>query len=76
MQPEVFVPMANQASLDGVNWLESRSEKESVFPIARIKDGITKAQVQAELNTIAARVTRQNPKEEDRSGIQAGSPWI
>src|ERR1700728_5446697 len=54
MQPEVFVPMANQASLDGVDWLESRDKKEQVYPIARIKDGITKAQVQAELNTVAA----------------------
>jgi predicted permease len=76
MQPEVFVPMANQASLDGVNWLESRSENERVFPIARIKDGITKAQVQAELNTIAARVTRQHPKEEDRLGYKLARPGL
>jgi predicted permease len=76
MQPEVFVPMANEASLDGVNWLESRSEKERVFPIARIKDGITKTQVQAELNTIAARITRQNPKEEDGLAFKLARPGM
>lgn len=64
LQPELFVPMANQASLDGVNWLENRLDKH-VFPIARIKDGIAQPQVQAELNTIAARIARQNPREED-----------
>jgi hypothetical protein len=63
MQPEVFVPMANQASLDGTNWLESRTEKETVYPIARIKDGITKAQVQAELNTVAAHIAHLHPKD-------------
>jgi predicted permease len=76
MQPEIFVPMANQASLDGVNWLESRSDNDRVYPIARMKDGITKAQVQAELNTIAARVTRQHPKEEDRLAYKLARPGL
>jgi predicted permease len=76
MQPQVFVPMANQASLDGVNWLESRTEKETVYPIARIKDGITKAQVQAELNTVAARITHLHPKDEDRLGLKLARPGL
>jgi hypothetical protein len=76
MQPDIFVPMANEASLDGVNWLESRRRKERVFAIARIKDGITKAQVQAELNTIAARIARQYPKDEDRLGFKLARPGL
>src|SRR5208283_3931089 len=43
LQSDIFVPMANQASLDGVSWLESRRQK-MVFPIVRIKEGITLAQ--------------------------------
>jgi predicted permease len=76
MQPEVFVPMANQASLDGTNWLESRTEKERVYPIARIKDGITKAQVQAELNTVAAHIAHLHPKDEDRLGLKLARPGL
>jgi predicted permease len=76
MQPEVFVPMANQASLDGTNWLESRTEKETVYPIARIKDGITKAQVQAELNTVAAHIAHLHPKDEDRLGLKLARPGL
>jgi predicted permease len=76
MQPEVFVPMANQASLDGTNWLESRTEKETVYPIARIKDGITKAQVQAELNTVAAHIAHLHPKDEDRLGLKLACPGL
>jgi predicted permease len=64
LQAEIFVPLANEPLLEGANWLESRTEKR-VFPIVRIKDGISLAQVQAELDTIAARVRQQNPKEED-----------
>jgi predicted permease len=60
---DVFLPMANEASLNGANWLESRRQK-MVFPIARIKDGVTLEQAQAELDTLAARIQKQNPGEE------------
>jgi predicted permease len=76
IQPDIFVPMANEASLDGVNWLESRQEKERVFGIARIKDGITKEQVQADLNTIAARMARQYPKDEEKLAFVLARPGM
>ena len=63
IQPDFFVPMANEALLEGVNWRENRRDKH-VFPIARIRDAVTQAQVQAELNTMAARLQKQNPAEE------------
>jgi predicted permease len=75
LQPDIFVPMANQASLDGVNWLESRREK-TVFPIVRIKDGITLTQVQAELDTIAARIQKQDPEEEDGLEFKLARPGL
>ncbi len=75
LQPDIFVPMANQASLDGVNWLESRRQK-TVYPIVRIKDGITLIQVQAELDTIAARIQRQDPAEEDGLEFKLATPGL
>jgi predicted permease len=75
-QPDLFVPMANEASLDGVDWLESRSNHEIVWSIVRIKDGITLPQVQAELNTIAARITHQYPKEEEKLTFKLTSPGL
>jgi predicted permease len=75
LQADIFVPMANQASLDGVNWLESRRQK-MVFPIVRIKEGITLAQVQAELDTIAARVQKQDPAEEDGLEFKLARPGL
>src|SRR5271166_4665882 len=75
LQSDIFVPMANQASLDGVSWLESRRQK-MVFPIVRIKEGITLAQVQAELDTIAALVQKQDPAEEDGLEFKLARPGL
>src|SRR5258708_3219159 len=74
-QPDIFVPMANEASLDGFNWLESRSYK-NLFSIVRIKDGVTAPQVQAELNTIAARIARQYPKDEEALALKLARPGL
>ncbi len=75
LQPDIFVPMANEASLGGVNWLESRSDPH-VWSIVRIKDGVTMPQVQAELNTIAARIIRQFPKEEEKLTFKLTRPGL
>ncbi len=74
-QPDIFVPMANEASLDGVNWLESRSYK-NVFSIVRIKDGVTLPQAQADLNTIAGRIARQHPKDEEGLAFKLARPGL
>ena len=74
-QTDIFVPMANEASLDGFNWLESRSYK-NLFSIVRMKDGVTMPQVRAELNTIAARIAQQHPKEEEGSAFKLATPGL
>ena len=73
--PDIFVPMANQASLDGINWLESRSNQ-NVYSIVRIKDGVAMPQVQAELNTIAASIARQYPKDEEKLSLKLTRPGL
>ena len=63
-QPDVFIPLANQASIEGVNTLDQRRvQKES--GIVRIKDGVSLPQAQAELNTIADRLKKEYPTDED-----------
>jgi predicted permease len=74
-QPDIFVPMANEASLDGVNWLEQRHSK-NIFAIVRIKDGVTMPQVQAELNTIVARIAGQYPKDEEGLALKLARPGL
>jgi predicted permease len=73
--PDIFLPLANQASLGGADTLESRSVA-NVWGIVRVKDGVTMPQVQAELNTIAARVASQYPKDEEKLGFKLTRPGL
>lgn len=75
LQPDVFVPLANEASLFGTDFLELRVAR-MVSPIVSVKDGVTPAQVQADLNTIAARMTRQYPKEEEKLELKLSHPGL
>ena len=74
-QLDIFVPTANEASLDGFSWLESRSYR-NLFSVVRMKDGVTMPQVQAELNTITARIARQYPKEEEGLALKLARPGL
>jgi predicted permease len=73
LQPDVFVPMANEASLEGVNWLEERQNCRCSL-VVRIKDGVPTPQVQAQLKTIANRMKEQNPKDEEGLGLKLVNP--
>jgi len=74
-QPFLFVPLSNEASLGAGDWLESRTSRH-VWSIVRIKDGMTMPQVQTELNTIAAGIRRQYPKEEETLGFKLLRPGL
>ena len=74
-QPDIFVPLANEASLGGGDWLEQRRARH-VFSIVRIKDGVTLPQARAELDAIAARIRRQYPAEEEGLGFKLSRPGL
>ncbi len=75
LQPDIFVPMANQSSLNGRSWLESRQDQ-NIWSIVRLKDGVTMSQVQAELNTISARAAREFPKDEENLTLKLTRPGL
>ena len=70
-----FVPMANQATLDGFDWLESR-KTHAFFSIVRLKDGVSVPQAQAELDSIAARIARDYPEDEDGLELKLARPGL
>jgi len=71
----VYVPMANQASLDGTDWLESR-KTHAFLSVVRLKDGVSVRQAQAELETIAARIAREYPNDEDGLALKLARPGL
>jgi predicted permease len=75
LQPDLFVPMANEAQLEGFNWRDSR-DNHNVWSIVRLKDGVTPSQVQAQLDTIVARIARQFPKNEEHWSLKLSRPGL
>ena len=73
--PDIFIPLGSRAAFYDTTALESRRQK-TVFPIVRIKGGITLAQVQAELDTLAARIQKQNPADEDGLEFKLARPGM
>jgi predicted permease len=74
-QLDIFVPMANEASLEADDWLEARG-RSNAYGVVRIKDGVTLPQVQADLDTIAARSKQLYPKEEERLTYKLVRPGL
>ena len=75
LHPDIFVPLENELSLEGVDWLESR-QVAHVWSIVRIKDDVTMPQVQADLNAISARMRRQYPKDDEKLSFKLTRPGL
>lgn len=75
LQPGIVVPMQNEASLEGVDWLNQWHDK-NLFVMARLKDGVTMPQVQANLDAIANRVRREHPVDEEKLGFRLTLPGL
>ena len=74
-QADIFVPISNEESLEGLNWMEQRHDR-NVFCVVRTKDGVTVPQVQADLDAIAARVRKQYPVEEEGLKYKLARPGL
>ena len=75
LQPDVFVPMANEAQLEKFDWLNVRYNH-TLWTVARIRNGVSAAQVQADLNIVAARISKQFPREEEGFSIKMMRPGL
>jgi predicted permease len=75
LQPDIYVPVANETQFEGFNWLDERNDH-NVWSVVRLKDGVTPGQVQAELNTIVARAARQFPNNEEHWSLKLSRPGL
>ena len=69
MWPDFFVPMINQEQIDGYSYLEKRFNH-GLFVVGELKPGVTVPQASNDLNTVAARMTKQNPVDDDQLGFR------
>lgn len=57
-RPDIWVPIANEAQLEGYNYLEERDDHNS-WAVGRLKPGVTVAQADANLNAIGQQLSKQ-----------------
>ncbi len=75
LQPDLFVPMVNEESLEGVNWMEQRHDR-NIFCVARSKVGVTVPQIEGDLDALAARVRKQYPADEEGLRYKLSRPGL
>jgi predicted permease len=73
--PEVWVPMMMQPQIEGRSWLDERSTW-NTFVLGRLNRNVSPAQAEANLNSIAAEMTRQFPSENDGLRFKLTKPGL
>jgi predicted permease len=74
--PDVWVPMMMEPQIEvGNAWLDNRMTW-NTWVVGRLKPGVTPAQAEADLNTIAAELIRQYPSENDRLHFRLSKPGL
>jgi len=73
---ELWFPMAMQAQLEtGNDWLEKRGV-ENIFVQGRLKPGVTSAQAQTMLNSIAVQLERESPDVNEGKRVTLSPPGL
>jgi predicted permease len=64
LAPDFFMPIMNQAQVDGENLLDARGSDRGVFEVmGHLKPGVTPAQATADMNAVGAYLEKTYPKE-------------
>lgn len=71
--PEVFVPVMNQAQIEGYNWINDRNEQD-LFIVGRLKPGVSAAAATDNLNAIARQLAKEYPKTESKLAFELTQP--
>lgn len=73
--PALWAPLVNQQQIEGSSNLDSRTNR-GRWLVGRLKKPVTPAQATADLNSIAAYLSKTYPKEDDGIGFALGRPGL
>jgi predicted permease len=73
--PDLWAPLVNQAQIEGESRLNGRALR-GQWTIGRLKPGMTKAQLTADLDSIAAWLSKTYPREDDGLSFQLTRPEL
>jgi predicted permease len=73
--PDFWVPLVNQEQVGGGNDLDGRGVR-GLSVVGRLKPGVTKAQAEADLGSVAAYLAKNYPKDDDRISFSLARPGL
>ena len=73
--PEVWVPIMMEPRIEGRDWLEERSTW-NCWMLGRLKPRVSPTQAEADLNAVAAEMTRRFPSENDGLHFKLAKPGM
>jgi predicted permease len=73
--PDVWVPMMNEQQIEGWNGLNERANR-GLFIVGRLKAGVTPALATADLNSVAAYLSKTYPKEDAEMSFSLARPGL
>src|SRR6185437_14915220 len=65
----------NEPELEGYNWIQWRGDQ-NAWVVGRLKNGISAAQADGDLQTIAAQLARQYPHEDKNFSLRVTQPGL
>src|SRR5580698_8432559 len=73
--PEIFVPMAQAAQLEGFDWLDGRGNG-NAFVMGRLKPGVSMKSAEASINVITKQLGREYPDNDAGVSIVLSPPGM
>jgi predicted permease len=73
--PEIFVPVAMAAQLEGFNWLDERRDSNG-FVLGRLKPGVSMKSAEGAINSIAAQLGHEYPDSDAGVSIVLSPPGM
>ena len=73
--PEVWVPVQNEAQIEGYQWLHERRDS-NAWVVGRLKPGISAPQADADLARVAAGLARQYPDADKNLTLRVAEPGL
>src|SRR6185437_5950039 len=71
--PEVWMPILNEAQIEGYDWLTGRNNQNS-WVIGRLRDGVSTAQAEADLNRIGLQLAKEYPNTDEHLSFHLSRP--
>jgi predicted permease len=73
--PEVWVPVRNEAQIEGYRWLDQRGDS-NAWVVGRLKPEISPPQANADLDRLAAGLARQYPDADKNLTLRVAKPGL